>query len=77
MLKIVRDEILRKWSGGTVHLLTFRGSIGNKKCALLPSMILFHSCFFTLSINQGWSNLFSGRVICRKSKTPASRKTSS
>jgi len=32
--------------------------------------------FFTHSINQGWANLFNGRVICRKPKTPASRKTS-
>jgi len=35
-------------------------------------MLLFHSCFFTHSINQGWADLFNGRVICRKSKTPAS-----
>ena len=32
--------------------------------------------FFTHSTNQGWANLFNGRVICRKPKTPASRKTS-
>ena len=47
-----------------------------RKCALLAAMLFFHSCFFTHSINQGWANLFNGRVICRKSKTPASRKTS-
>jgi len=33
--------------------------------------------FFTHSTNRGWANLFNGRVICRKPKTPASRKTSS
>jgi len=32
--------------------------------------------FFTHGINQGWANLFNGRVACRKPKTPASRKAS-
>jgi len=62
-----RDEIsLRKWSGGSAHLRTFRGSIGSKKCALLAAILLFHSSFFAHSINQGLANLFNGRVICRK-----------
>jgi len=57
MLKIARNEILRKLSGGTAHLRTFRGSIGCKKCALFAATLLFHSCFFTHnSINQGWAN---------------------
>jgi len=64
-----RDEIsLRKWSGGAAHLRTFIGSIGCKKCVWLAA-ILFHSCFFAHSINQGWANLFNRRVICRKPKT--------
>jgi len=72
-----RDEIsLRKWSGGSAHFRTFRGSIACKKCVLLAALLLIHSCFLTLSINQGWANLFNRRVICRKPKTPASRKTS-
>ena len=50
-------------------------SIGCRKCALLAAILLFHSCFFTHGINQEWANLPNGRVICRKSKTPASRKT--
>jgi len=63
-----RDEIsLLKSSSGTAHLRTFRGSIGCKKCALLAAM-LFHSRFFTHSINQGWGNLFNRRAICRKPK---------
>jgi len=76
MLKNARDEILRKWSGGTAHLRTFTGSIGCKKCTLLGAMLLFRSCFFTRSVNQRWANLFHRRVICRKPKTPASCKTS-
>jgi len=37
-----RDEIsLLKWSGGSAHLCTFRGSIGCKNCALLAAMLLF------------------------------------
>jgi len=52
----------------------FRGSINCKKCALLAAMLLFHSCFFTHRINQGWANLFNARVICRKPKTPAAAK---
>jgi len=72
-----RDEIsLRKWSGGTTHLRTFRRSIGCRKRFLLAAMLLFHSCFFTRIINQGWANLFNRRAICRKPKTQASRKTS-
>jgi len=64
-----RDETsLRKWSGGAAHLHTFRGSIGCKKRVLLASMLLFHSCFFKHSINQGWANLFNRRVICRNPK---------
>jgi len=51
MLKIARDEILRKWSGGIAHLRTLRGSIGCKKCTLLAAVLLFHSCFFIHSIN--------------------------
>jgi len=39
-----------------------------QKCALLAAMLLFHSCFFTHGIDQGWANLFNGRVICRKPK---------
>jgi len=39
-------------------------------------MLRFHWCFFTDILNQWWANLFNRRVICRKSKTPASRKTS-
>jgi len=73
----VQDEIsLRKCSGGIAHLRTFRGRISCKKCVLLAAMLLSHSCFFTHSINQGWTNLFNRRAICRKPKTPASRKTS-
>jgi len=30
--------------------------------------------FFTHNTNQGRENLFNGRVICRKLKTPESRK---
>jgi len=57
---------LRKWSGGSAHLHTFRGSIGCKKCVLLAAILLYHSCFFTQSINQGWANLLNRRAICRK-----------
>jgi len=71
-----RDEIpLRKWSGGSAHLRSFRRSIGCKECVLLAAM-LFHSRFFTHSMNQVQANLFNRRVICRKPKAPASRKTS-
>ena len=71
-----RDDFsLRRWSGGTAHLRTFRGSIGCKTRVLLAAMLLFHWCFFSHIINQGWTNLFNRRVNCRKSKTPASRKT--
>jgi len=66
---------MRKWSGGTAHARTFRRSTGCKKCALLAAMLLLHPGFFIHSISQGWANLFNGRVICRKPKTPASRKT--
>jgi len=56
MLKIARGEILRKWSGVTTHLGTFRGTIGCKKCALLAAMLPFHKCFFAHSANQGRAN---------------------
>jgi len=70
------DEIsLCKWSGGTSQLGTFKGALV-VKCALLAAMLLFHSCFFTHRINRGWANLFNRRVVSRKPKTPASRKTS-
>jgi len=75
MLKIARDEILRKWSGDTAHLCTLRGSISCRKCTLLAAMLLSHSCLFTHGIYQGWSNVFNGRVICRKPKISASRQT--
>jgi len=51
-------------------------SINCKKCALLAAMLLFHSCFFARSLNQGWANLFNVRAICRRQKTQASRKSS-
>ena len=39
-----RDEIsLRKCSGGSAHLRTFRGSIDCKNCALLAAKLIFHS----------------------------------
>jgi len=42
MLQVRKNEkSLRKWSGGTAHLRTFRGSIGCKKCALLAAMLLY------------------------------------
>jgi len=41
MLKIAGDEILRKWSGGTSHLLTFRGSIGCKNMRFIGSNASF------------------------------------
>jgi len=63
---------LRKWCDGTAQLRILEGAL----IAKLTAMFLFHSCFFTHSINQGWTNLFNARVICRKSKTPASRKNS-
>jgi len=37
MLNIARDEILRKWSGGSADLRTFRGSIGSKKIRFIGS----------------------------------------
>jgi len=40
----------------------FGRSIGWKTYALLAAIFLFHSCFFTHSINQGWENLFNGRL---------------
>jgi len=50
------------WYCAVAH---FWGSIGCKKCPLLAAMLLFRSCFFTHSINQGWANLFNGRDICK------------
>jgi len=48
-----RDEpALRKWSGVTTHLRTFRGSICCKM-RFVGSNAFFHSCFFTHCINQG------------------------
>jgi len=42
MLQVRENEISpRKWSGGTAHLRTFRGSIGCKKCTLLAAMLLY------------------------------------
>jgi len=42
MLQESENEIsLRKWSGGTAHLRTFRGSIGCIKCALLAAVPLY------------------------------------
>jgi len=38
--------------------------------------LCWQQCFFTHSINQGWANMFNGRIIRRKPKTPVSRKTS-
>jgi len=70
------DEISAQmvwWYCAVAH---FRGSINCKNCALLAAKLLFHSSFFTHSINQGWENLFNGKVICRKPKTLASLKTS-
>jgi len=72
-----RYEIsLCKWSGGTAQLRSLEGALIAKKCALLAAMLLFHSCFFAHSINQGWANLFNVRAIGRRQKTPASRKSS-
>ena len=65
-------EMRFHYSNGLVVLRILRGSIGCKKCVLLAAMLLFHSCFFTHSINQGWANLFTRRVICKKTKTPCS-----
>jgi len=65
------DEIsVSKCSGGTVHLRTFRWSIG------CENAFCWKQCFFTHSFSQGWANLFNGCFICRKPKTPASCKTS-
>jgi len=61
--------------GGFTHLRTFRRSIGCKNCILLAAMILFHSCVFTHSINQGWQTC-STEESSSERKTPASRKTS-
>jgi len=41
MLKIARDEILGKWSDGTAHLRTFRGSIGCNKMRFIGSNASF------------------------------------
>jgi len=41
ILKNARDEILRKWSGGTAHLRTFRGSIVSKKMRFIGSNASF------------------------------------
>jgi len=39
---------------GTVHLRTFRGSIGCKECVLLAAMLLFYSRFLHIvSIRYG------------------------
>jgi len=54
--------------GGSMYLRTFRRSTGCKKCILLAEMLHFHSCVFTHSINQGWTNLFNRRVIFRNQK---------
>ena len=40
----------------------FRGNIGCKKCALLATMLLFHSCFFTHSINQASNTRLTGSI---------------
>jgi len=45
--------------------------------ALVENNALFwQQCFFTYNVQQEWASLFNGRVICRKPKIPASRKTS-
>ena len=64
------DEIsLRKWSAwwycAFAHL---QREHWLKKRILLAAMLLFHSCAFTHSINQGWANLFNRRVIFRNQK---------
>jgi len=59
-----------------VRSCALKRSINCKKFALLAAVLLFHSCFFARSINQGWANLFNVRAICRRPKTPASRKSS-
>jgi len=61
--------------GGSTHLHTFRRSIGCKNCILLAAMLLFHSCVFTHSINQGWQTC-STEESSSERKTPANRKTS-
>jgi len=61
MLKIAQDEILRKWSGGTAHLRTLRGSISYKKCTLLAAMLLFHSYFITHSISDAPESFLSSQ----------------
>jgi len=39
-----RDKIsLRKWSGGSAHLRTFRGSIG---CTVAENALCWQQCFF-------------------------------
>jgi len=62
-------------SGVTAQLRTLEGALIAKKCDFLAAVLHFHSCFFTYCINQEWANLFDAGVICRKPKTPASRKT--
>jgi len=71
MLQVRENEIsLRKWSGGTAHLRTL------EKTLVAKNALCWQQCFFKHNMNQGWANMFSGRVIRRKPKTPASRKTS-
>jgi len=41
MLKIAQDEILRKWSGGTAYLRTFRESIDCKQMRIIGSRASF------------------------------------
>jgi len=64
--------VLRIWAplGVSVALLQKMRVFGSN--ASFSLMLLYTYCY----INQGWANLFNGRVICRKQKTPASRKTS-
>jgi len=33
--------------------------MGYKNYAFLAATLLFHTCFFTHNINQGWANLFT------------------
>jgi len=63
-----RDEIsLHKWSGGTAHLRTLRGSIGCKKFVLLAATLLFHSCFFT-QFKPGLGKLVQYKSHLQKTK---------
>jgi len=53
---------MRFWANGLVVLhicAPSEGALVATKCALLAAMLLFHSCSFTHSINQGWANLFN------------------